>query len=91
MKILKTRKTIKNWELESGIKVKDPKGFKGKRNKILNIKYTKDAFLAGIKKSIISITTAKGLEFINGQDVKDEYWRSYIKNSENRRRERKNK
>ena len=54
------------------------------------MKYTKDAFLAGIKKSIISITTEKGLEFINGQDIKDEYWRSYIKNSENRR-ERKNK
>lgn len=90
MKILKTRKTIKNWEIESGIKVKDPKGFKGKRNKILNMKYTKEAFLIGIKKSIISIVTEKGLDFINGRDIKDEYWRSYIKNSENRR-ERKNK
>ncbi len=85
MENLKTRKTIREWEVESGIKVKNSKGFYGQKNKILNTKYTREAFLLGIKKSIISITTEKGLDFINGQDVKDEYWRSYIKNSENRR------
>lgn len=88
---MKTRKTIKEWELETGIKLRNTKGFIGKKSKIRNRKITKEAFLLGIKKSEISVKTQKGMDFLTGQDIKDEQWRSYIKNCENRRRERKNK
>lgn len=60
------KQTIKQWELESGIKVLNPKGFRGPRNKVYNKKYSQGEFRRGLKRSYISIKTNKGLEFIAG-------------------------
>lgn len=59
------RKTIKEWELESGIKVKDTKGFWGKRNEKYTNKYTKEQFRRACRRTNITIKTQKGLDFIN--------------------------
>lgn len=61
----KFTQTIKEWELELGIKVVKPTGFRGQKNKIHNNKYTGKAFKRGVKSSIITVKTEKGLEFIN--------------------------
>lgn len=58
-------KTVKEWELETGIKVINLNGFRGERNKLYSNKYTKKAFKRGIKKSFVTAKTEKGLEFIN--------------------------
>lgn len=57
-------KTIKEWELETGIKIIKPNGFRGEKNKLHSNKYTKKAFKRGVKKSFITSKTEKGLEFI---------------------------
>lgn len=59
------RHTLKEWELHTGIKVVNPKGFVGDRNKIRTNLYNRRAFKRGIKSSIITIKTEKGLEFLN--------------------------
>ena len=66
---MKRKQTIKEWELETGIRVNNPKGFRGKRNKIHTNKYSEEAFRLGLQKSEISIRTEKVLEFMNGQTV----------------------
>ena len=57
-------KTIKEWELETGIKVVEPKGFWGKRNQIYSKKFSRNTFRKAIKISVIKIKTQKGLEFL---------------------------
>lgn len=83
----KRKQTIKEWELELGIKVVDPKGFTNwdGRSRIKTNKYTKEQFRKGLEKSIISIKTEKGIRFYEGIDlIDDDYWRSYIRvNSQN--------
>lgn len=59
------KKTIREWEIEKGIKIKNPKGFKGKRNKIWNNKYSEKAFHKAAILSEIVCRTNKGLAFLN--------------------------
>lgn len=61
----KEKHTIKEWELNTGIKIIEPKGFIGERNKIRTNLYTRKAFKRGTKASIVKVKTEKGLEFIN--------------------------
>lgn len=89
---MKIRRTIKEWEIETGVKLKDVKGFTGAKSKIYSKKYTKEEFLLGIQKSELIIRTQKGLDFLSGHNTYDsEQWRSYIRSCEYRKRERKNK
>lgn len=76
----KRRLTIKEWELETGIKVINPKGFTNwnGKSRIKTSKYTKEQFRRGIEKSIITVKCEKGIEFINEQIERNEEWRSYI-------------
>lgn len=57
--------TIKEWELQLGIKVVDPKGFREPNNKVHTTQYTRRGFKRGVKASIITCKTKKGLEFLN--------------------------
>ena len=75
MRSTKRKQTIKEWEIETGIKVIDPKGFKeGKQGK-----YTKEGFKRGLERSYITIKCNKGIEFIEGKSENNEQWKSYIK------------
>ena len=56
--------TIKEWCLRFGLKVINPKGFRGKREQILSRKYTKRQFERGIRRSYITVNTEKGLAFL---------------------------
>ena len=84
---MRRKQTIKAWELETGIKIRNLKGFQGKKSSIKS----KEAFKIAIKKCEISVKTEKGLEFLQGQIIKDEQWRSYIEHNENIKKERKYK
>ena len=44
MKKIEKRQTIKEWEIEKGIEIKNPKGFWGKRSQIYNKLYTEKLF-----------------------------------------------
>ena len=59
------RHTLKEWELHMGIEVVNPIGFIGNKNKIKTNLYNRRAFKRGIKASIVTVKTEKGLEFIN--------------------------
>ena len=58
------RLTIKEWCLRYGIKVINPKGFKGRKNQIWGNKYKEWQFREGIKGSYISVNTEKGLAYL---------------------------
>jgi hypothetical protein len=75
---MKRKQTIKEWELETGIKLRNLKGFQGKKSSIKSKQYTKETFKIAMEKCEISVKTEKGLEFLQGQAVKDEQWKSYI-------------
>lgn len=60
------RKTIKEWEIETGIEIKNSKGFKGQRNKLYNNRYSKKEFLKYARLSEIICKTNKGLAFLEG-------------------------
>lgn len=81
MSKIRRKQTIKEWELETGVKVIDPKGFRGTRNEIREQKYSKKQFRYGAKRSYIRIENNKGIDFMEGKDDKSEQWRSYIKYS----------
>lgn len=83
---MERRQTIREWETETGIKVRETKGFRnwGGRNRIRTNKYTKEQFRRGIKKSEIVINTEKGLEFYKGESENNQQWKSYIKANINR-------
>lgn len=63
--------SIKEWELELGIKIKNPIGFikenKGNKNKIYSNTYTDRSFRRCVKNSFITVKTEKGLDFINNK------------------------
>ena len=65
------KKTIREWELDKGIKIKNPIGFikenGGNKNKIYLNTYTDRSFRRCAKNSIITIKTEKGLEFISNK------------------------
>lgn len=82
---MRRKQTIKQWEIETGIKLRNLNGFQGQKSKIKSKKYTKEAFRIAIEKCEISVKTDKGIEFLLGQTVKDEQWRSYIEHNENNR------
>lgn len=56
--------TIKEWELQLGIRLNNVKGFKKPRNKIKGKQYTKEQFRRGIQTSSITVITEKGIEFL---------------------------
>lgn len=58
------KQKLKNWELEKGILIKKPIGFRGSRSEIYSRLYSEKAFKKGIEGSYISIKTQKGLEFL---------------------------
>lgn len=58
------KQKLNNWELEKGILVRKPCGFRGSRTEIYSRLYSEKAFRKGIEKSYISIKTEKGLEFM---------------------------
>lgn len=87
---MRKKLTIKEWEVETGIKVRNPKGFIGKRNKIHTKKYTREAFRLGIQKSEISVKTNKGMDFLTGQAEENYYWDYFIDFTDNKRKENRN-
>lgn len=56
--------TIKEWELQLGIRLNDVKGFKKPKNKIRTRLFTKEQFRKGIQTSNITVITEKGMEFL---------------------------
>lgn len=65
------KKTIKEWELEAGVKIINSLGFikenGGKKSKIYTNKYTDRSFRRCAINSIITIKTQKGLDFIKNR------------------------
>ena len=66
MKKYERKLTIKEWELEKGIEIKNPTGFWGNKNKIYNKLYTEKLFRKCARLSEIRCRTEKGLEFLEG-------------------------
>lgn len=67
IKEVKEKKTIKEWEIEKGIRVNDPKGFKRlfrQNRRVYDNLYTEKQFRLGILYSDITVKTEKGLEFL---------------------------
>lgn len=58
------RLIIKDWATRVGIKIKEPCGFKGKKSKIWNYKYTENQFKEGLKNSYITVNTQKGIAYL---------------------------
>lgn len=58
------KKTIKDWEIETGIKIKKLRGFRGRKNTAYNVKISEKAFRILLNTSIISVKTQKGLDFL---------------------------
>lgn len=79
---MRRKQTIKAWELETGIKVRKLKTFKGGKGS----KCTKEAFRKIIENNNITVKCDKGLDFINNKSDYNEQWKSYIDYSENKRR-----
>jgi len=84
---MKRKQTIKEWEIELGIKVRNPKGFKGQRNKIYTNRYTSEAFRLGIQKSEIAVKTDKGMKFLLGQAEENFLFECFIEFKNDRRRD----
>lgn len=64
---MKIKKKIREWELEKGIRINNPKGFKKMYREHKDIyvsKFTEEQFKAAAKHSNITIKTQKGLQFI---------------------------
>lgn len=57
-------KTIKDWELQTGIKILKLRGVFGKKSKAYSKKVTATVFRKILRKSIISVRTQKGLDFL---------------------------
>ena len=66
MKKYERKQTIKEWEIEKGIEIKNPKGFWGKRSQIYNKLYTEKLFKKCARLSEIRCKTEKGLAFLEG-------------------------
>lgn len=79
---MRRKQTIKAWELETGIKVRKLKTFKGGKGS----RCTKEAFRKIIETNNITVKCEKGIDFINNKIENDEQWKSYIEYSENKRK-----
>ena len=64
MKKFERKQTIKEWEIEKGIEIKNPRGFWGNRNKIYSKRYTEKLFRKCARLSEIRCKTEKGLAFL---------------------------
>lgn len=84
---MRRKQTIKAWELETGIKVRELKTFKGGKGS----RCTKEAFRKIIETNNITVKCEKGLDFINNKIENDEQWKSYIDYSENKKKEVRNR
>lgn len=65
---MKIRKTIREWEIEKGIRINKPTGFGSMLRKHKDVyanTYTEEQFKRGAEKSYITVKTLKGLEFMN--------------------------
>lgn len=60
-----TEKTIKEWELEKGIKLVDTKGFPFSRNKTYSQKFSDKFFRMHAQRCTVKCKTEKGLNFLN--------------------------
>lgn len=60
-----TEKTIKEWELEKGIRLRNTKGFPFSRNKVHSQKFTDKFFRECAKNCTVKCKTEKGLKFLN--------------------------
>lgn len=58
------RLTLKEWQLQLGIRLNNVKGFRKPNNKIKTRLYTKEQFRRGIQTSNITVMTEKGMEFL---------------------------
>ena len=56
--------TLKEWELQLGIRLNNVKGFRKPNNIIKTRTYTKEQFRRGIQTSNITVMTEKGMEFL---------------------------
>lgn len=56
--------TIKEWELQLGIRLNNVNGFRKPKNKIKSRQYSKEQFRKGIQTSNITVMTEKGMEFL---------------------------
>lgn len=63
------KQKIRDWELESGVTIKEPKGFRGRKNNIYNRYYSRGEFRRYARRSVISIKIQKGLDFMRGVEV----------------------
>ena len=66
MKKYERKQTIKEWEIEKGIEIKNPRGFWGKKSQIYNKLYTERLFRKCARLSEIRCKTEKGLSFLEG-------------------------
>lgn len=57
-------KTIRDWELQTGIKILKLRGFRGKKSSAYSEKIPKFVFRKLVRKSMISVKTQKGLDFL---------------------------
>ena len=57
-------RNIKDWELFSGIKLMDLRGFRGEKNKIRNNLYTEKQFRNAAKRCMIKTICNKGIDFM---------------------------
>lgn len=87
---MKRRQTIKEWEIETGIKLRNLNGFQGEKNKIHSKRYTKEQFRIAAEKCCITVKTDKGVDFLLGQVLRDEQWKSYIERNERKQEKRRN-
>lgn len=60
-----TEKTIKEWELEKGIKLMNTKGFHCSKQKAYSQRYSDRLFRIYAQKCTIKCKTEKGLNFLN--------------------------
>lgn len=57
-------RNIKDWELFSGIKLMNLKGFRGEKNKVRNRKYTEKQFRNSAKRCMFKTICDKGIDFM---------------------------
>ena len=63
---IERKQTIKEWEIEKGIEIKNPRGFWGSKNRIYSKLYTEKLFRKCARLSEIRCKTEKGLAFLEG-------------------------
>ena len=64
--MMKVRRTIKEWEMETGIMIKHPTRFGKSNNKNYTWQYTEEQFRRRARRSYIVCRTEKALECLKG-------------------------